>query len=220
MSGTPARSDTPPSKAEFVLNQLREDIIAGRLAPGDPLNQGELATRYRVSATPVREALRRLESEGLISYAPYRGATVTGLDGTELEDFYRLRSVMEGLATRLATERAGLPMIERLRELNTELRAGAGTGDGHHLAQLNREFHFCIYEAGSRLVAGQVRSLWNFIPPEVTMWAQRDAAEVFSRQHDGIIDALEAGDEGGADRLMAEHVLTAARRRSHDRSDD
>ena len=211
--------DAPSSKAEFVLTELRGDIVAGRLAPGDPLNQSELAARYQVSATPVREALRRLEAEGLVRYAPYRGATVMGLDGTELEDFYRLRSVVEGLATRLATERVGQEVLSQLRELNEQLRSGIATDDGRRLANLNREFHFCIYEAGSQLIAGQVRSLWNFIPPEVTMWSQPESAAVFTDQHDRILRALEAGDSARAERLMVDHVLTAASRRSVGRSE-
>lgn len=210
---------TPPSKAEYVVQRLREEILTGRMAPGDPLHQGELATRYGVSATPVREALRRLEAEGLITYAPHHGATVTSLEGTELEDFYRLRSVMEGFATRLATERAEASLLEQLRSLHAELSAGRGSDQPRLLAQLNRRFHFRIYEVGSRLVAGQIRSLWSFIPPEVTLWTHPQAAELFVHQHAGIIDAIASSDAAAAEVLMAEHVLAAAQQRSLDREE-
>ena len=111
----------PVSKTAYVLDRMRDDIAKGTILPGQPLKQTDLAARYGVSPTPVREALRLLEADGSISYSPHRGATVLEMDKSRVRDLYLLRAAMESLATRLA--------VERLTEDGTH-RAGAEAASG------------------------------------------------------------------------------------------
>ena len=209
----------PPSKTEYVLARLREELDGGIINPGEPLHQSELAARYEVSPTPVREALRRLEAEGRVTYAPHRGATVVGLSPVELDDLYRLRATVEGLATRIAGERHRGEEFAAAQALHEQIARGVQTADGRQLALWNRELHFAIYHLGSGLIAAQVRSLWTFIPPEVTMWSDPEIAVEFVTQHANILGALTRGETDRAAALMSEHVLTAAQRRVARRGD-
>lgn len=203
----------PLSKTEYVLERLRQDIRNGAVNPGQPLRQAELAERYGVSPTPVREALRLLEAEGSISYSPHKGATVAEFSPRRIEDLYRLRATMEGLATRLAVERLEEGVVDAVREIHERIKDGLGKLDGKTLSRLNREMHFAIYQRGSALVADHVTSLWRFLPPEVTLWSDPDVASELVGQHEQIFQALLDADADRAAELMAEHILTAANHR-------
>jgi DNA-binding GntR family transcriptional regulator len=211
----PARLTGPPlSKTEYVLQRLREDIASGAVVPGTSLRQSEIAARYGVSATPVREALRLLEAGGTISYAPHRGATVRELSSERVQDVYRLRAAIEALATAVACERMTDEDLARIEAVYDELRSYRGD-DGEELAVLNRRLHFTIYHAGSDLIASHASSLWSLFPPQVTIWADREAARALAVDHDGIIAALRARDPELAHDLARDHVLHAARLREH-----
>jgi DNA-binding GntR family transcriptional regulator len=203
----------PLSKTEYVLERLRQDIRSGAVNAGQPLRQAELAQRYGVSPTPVREALRLLEAEGAISYSPHKGATVAELSPRRIEDLYRLRATVESLATRLAVERLERGVIEEVREIHERIKDGLGKVDGKVLSGLNRDMHFAIYHRGSPLVADHVTALWRFIPPEVTLWSDPDVATELVGQHEQIFLALVDADADRAATLMAEHILTAANHR-------
>ncbi|SDN56468.1 GntR family transcriptional regulator [Geodermatophilus sp. DSM 45219] len=204
----------PLSKTEYVLQRLREDIASGVVVPGTSLRQSEIAARYGVSATPVREALRLLEAGGSISYAPHRGATVRELSPERVRDVYLLRAEIEGLATAVACERMTDEQFARIEAVHEEIRAHRG-GDGEELAVLNRRLHFTIYHAGSELIASHASSLWSLFPPRVTIWAVPDAAAALAADHDGIIEALRARDAKLAQNRARDHVLHAADLREH-----
>lgn len=205
-------SGPPPSKTAYVLERLREDIRSGAINPGQPLRQTDLAQRYGVSPTPVREALRLLEADGAISYSPHKGATVAELSPGNVKDLYLLRAEVEGLATRLAVQR--LPEGAGDEIAATHRRLCETGSAGLDRARLNRELHFAIYRHGSPLVTEFVTTLWRPIPPQVTMWQDDDIATVFNAQHDKIVRAVLARDADGAARCMADHIMTAGRYRS------
>lgn len=202
---------TPPvSKTEYVLRRLRQEIREGYVNPGQPLRQAELAARYSVSPTPVREALRLLEAEGSVSYSPHKGATVVEFSRQRIEDLYRLRAAVESLATQLAVERVEDDVIVEVIEIHERIKHGIDDTDGTVLAGWNRDLHFAIYHRGSSLVTDHVTSLWKFIPPEVTLWSDPDVAAVLVGQHDRIVDALRRREPDHAADVMAEHILSAA----------
>ncbi|MHB1615545.1 MAG: GntR family transcriptional regulator, partial [Actinomycetes bacterium] len=148
---------------------LRELIITGELSSGEALRQRDLATRFGVSQTPVREALRRLESEGLVVNDTHRGATVIESRSGAIEDNAQIRATLESLGARLAARTITVDQLEVLRELNGEMTA-LPEGDLHYAA-LNREFHFTVYEsAGSPMLLSMMRLLWQAMPdgPKVT----------------------------------------------------
>lgn len=200
----------PLSKTEYVLARLREDIRSGAVNAGQPLRQAELAERYGVSPTPVREALRLLEAEGAITYSPHKGATVVEFSPERIEDLYRLRATVESLATRIAAERLDDEVLENVLEIHQRIHDGIGNADGPALARWNRELHFAIYHRGSPLIADHVTGLWKFLPPEVTLWSDPEVAAALVEQHDGIVEALQAHDADRAAQLMSDHVLAAA----------
>lgn len=199
----------PLSKTEYVLQRLREDIASGLVVPGTSLRQSEIATRYGVSATPVREALRLLEAGGTVSYAPHRGATVRELSHERVHDVYLLRAEIEGLATAVACERMTDEDLAKIEAVHAELKSYQGD-DRQQLGVLNRRLHFMIYHAGSELIASHASSLWSLFPPRVTIWKDRDAAAALAADHEGILEALRRRDAKLAQENARQHVLHAA----------
>lgn len=200
----------PYSKTAYVLDRLREEIATGEVVPGTTLRQAEIAERYGVSPTPVREALRLLEAEGTISYAPHRGATVRELSPTRTEDVYLLRAEIEGLATAIAVERMKDEDLDGILAVQAELRKAYKRKDGHAMAVLNRRLHFAIYEAGSKTIASHATSLWTLFPPHVTIWSDPRAARALMKDHDGILEAVAARDAALARERAAAHIFHAA----------
>jgi DNA-binding GntR family transcriptional regulator len=194
------------SKIDMVTAALRELIMNGEFHAGDSLRQRDLAERFNVSATPVREALRRLESEGLVSHSPHAGVSVVEVDyGATMENF-RIRAALEGLAVELAAERVTDEDIEELEELNRRLAAHEGPQEAD---EINRRLHFRIYElAGSPLLISLLRRLWSSFPlgPQVVRPIDQSVA-----QHAAIIEALRDHDAAAASSLTQQHILEAMR---------
>lgn len=192
------------SKSDIVCAMLRELIISGELAGSSPLRQRELAARFGVSQTPVREALRRLESEGLVVNDPHRGATVAASRNGIVQDNSLLRATLEPLGARLAAAAVTEEQLARLRELNEEMVASQH--DRERYGALNREFHFAIYEAAaSPMLLSMMRLLWQAMPegPKVT----RPHAES-TEQHQELINALAARDPERAAEITRQHILS------------
>src|SRR6516165_8605446 len=148
-AGEPVRGYV--SKTDLVAALIRELIITGELAAGEQLRQRDLAQRFHVSQTPVREALRKLESEGLVVGDAHRGFTVVEPDDGPVEENFQIRAALESLGASLAARKIDAGGIEALRDLNEAMRALAD--DDPRYADLNREFHFAVYEhAGSPLL--------------------------------------------------------------------
>jgi DNA-binding GntR family transcriptional regulator len=193
------------SKTDMVVALIRELIITGELPAGKQLRQRDLAARFHVSQTPVREAMRRLESEGLVIGDAHRGFTVTEADSGSTEENYQIRAVLEGLAASLAAPKVDEAGIAKLTELNDRMRALAE--DDPCYSELNREFHFTLYEyAHSPLLITLMRLLWQALHggPRVA----RTHAES-TRQHDLIIDALRRGDAETASKVTYDHIMGA-----------
>ena len=192
------------SKSDIVCAMLRELIISGELAASEPLRQRELAARFGVSQTPVREALRRLESEGLVVNDPHRGATVAASRNGMVQDNSLLRAALEPLGARLAAGAVTEEQLARLRELNDAM--AEVSGDQERFSSLNREFHFAIYEAASSpMLLSMMRLLWQAMPagPKVT----RPHAESAAQHHD-LIEALAAHDPERAAEITRQHILS------------
>ena len=159
---------------------IRELVITGELAPAEQLRQRDLAQRFGVSQTPVREAMRRLESEGLLVCDTHRGFTVVAPDVGRVEENFQIRAALESLGAALAARKIDPRGLDRLRELNDQMRALADDDPGY--PELNREFHFTVYEyARSPLLLSLMRLLWASLHggPRVS----RTHAES-ARQHD------------------------------------
>ncbi len=191
------------SKSDLVTDALRDLITGQQLAPGTPLRQRELAEQFDVSYTPVREALRRLESEGLVVRDVHRGATVSPAEPDELAENYQILAVLEGLAGRLAVAKLTDDDIAEIEARHDDVAASRDGDD--RLAELNRRFHFRIYEcARSPILLALMRLLWRAFPAGPQ--AGRPHAESV-HQHAALIEALRRRDEQQVAEIIAEHAL-------------
>lgn len=208
----------PLSKTEYVLERLRQELADGEIHPGQQLRQVDIAQRYGVSPTPVREALRLLEADGAIQYAPHRGATVTELTSQELSDLYLIRSALEAQLARLAAERATPEQVAEIRSQHEALRDSIATESAVELSRLNREFHLAILRLGSPLITQLVVTpLWHgFLPPTRGQWRAREGNQTFVTEHEALVRALEDGDPDAAETAMAAHLNTAKEMRARD----
>ncbi len=199
----PRARGTYVSKSDMVTDVLRDLITDRQLSPGTPLRQRELAEQFDVSYTPVREALRRLESEGLVVTDVHRGATVARTESEELEENYRILAALEALAGSLAVAKITDDDIADIEARCREV--AACPPDDDRLGELNRQFHFRIYECTrSPMLLLLMRLLWRSFPrgPQ----AGRPHAESV-RQHDALVGALKRRDEEQVSAIIREHVL-------------
>lgn len=191
------------SKSDMVTDELRELITDRQLSPGTPLRQRDLAEQFDVSYTPVREALRRLESEGLVVTDVHRGATVARTESEEMEENYRILAVLEALAGTLAISKMTGPDLTEIEDLCRQI-AACHPDDGR-LAELNRQFHFRIYQcARSPMLLLLMRILWRSFPygPQSGRPHQESA-----RQHAQLVKALKRKDEEQVTAIIHEHAL-------------
>jgi DNA-binding GntR family transcriptional regulator len=207
----------PPSLAEHVVQILRDDIVSGRLAPGERVTESTIMERTGVSRTPVREGLRTLEAEGLVVSRRGRGSYITyRLSPDEAALIYECRLVLEPYLTRLAAERIGKPDLAALAAV-IERFAAVSDADPRAAGQLDADFHLGLYAASRSELIGVLRGYWSRLQIELSERVY--AVEVprrFVTEHVAIFDAVAAGDgELAAERMRVhlEHgraVLAAA----------
>ncbi len=207
--GTPS-----PQAVDRVYATLRQGILDGVYAPGARLGEADLAVALGVSRTPVREALRRLGSEGLLSTLPNKGARVRTWTTSELSDISDLRALLEGHAARQAATRVTGADIAAMEDLVTRMEAAAADGtaaDIDLITELNREFHGAVILAsGNALLPGLMHSLLH-VPVISRTYRHYSPARMQQsmRQHRDLVDALRAGDPAWAEAVMRVHVLSA-----------
>lgn len=163
-SAPPAELPERPqlTATDYALSQMRALLISGALAPGTRIDQAELAKRFGVSIVPIREALARLQSAGLVEIVPHRGVFVASVAAEELVDIYTVREVLEEQAARIAVTQLTEEDLEALRELSAAMAADAKAKDYEALLAHNREFHFTIYRAaGRRHMLQIIERLWD-----------------------------------------------------------
>ena len=190
-----------------IAGRLRDEILSGRLHPGTRLGQDALAERFEASRIPVREGLRILESEGLVSIVPNSGAWVSRLDAFEFDQIYRLREQVESLAIRESIPGLSASQRERLHDLADRTAAAS---DVEEFLACDREFHLLSY-AGARfgMLHELVQRFWNTTQHYRRAWAQRRAPEgdwATDAEHALIVDAIERGDLDSAGTLVAGHI--------------
>lgn len=191
---------------EIVLTTLRREILSGAFKDGEKLNQDQLASRLGVSRMPVREALRRLEAEGLVKFTAHRGAMVTTLSTEEVAQVFDIRCNLEGMATRLAAQRASFEDLKRLREIFAEMEKAK---DNHQAyVKLNREFHEAVYKAsGYPLLTKIISGLWDNIERYImTYIALPGRMELAQQQHRELITFCEKKDAIQAESLLQRHI--------------
>lgn len=200
--GAPQRAQT---KVGVAVEAVRQAILEGRIQAGDRLIVNELASALAMSPTPIREALRVLETEGLVDSEPHRGAVVADLSAIDPKAVYALRAPMEGLTTRLAVPRLSEHEVTELESLQRELDEAHEAGDDIRLTRANARWHTVIYEAcGSQYLVDLVRRLW--MPFHwAGQWVDPRRDESVA-EHARIMEAIRDRDADKAARLMQEHI--------------
>ena len=195
---------------EMVAEVLREAITTGHLRASEPLPQDEIASQLKVSHIPVREALRQLQSEGLVTYQPNRGATVSALNAGEIREIYEIRAILETAAIRDATARLTEAELDQAALiLDTAERATDGAAWGSH----DVDFHELVYHLGSRprlkeLIAGLLRRVDRYWLMHGLMLTHRLE---FEAEHRALLAALRARDPEAAAGLLEAHLAGACR---------
>lgn len=213
LSLRPIMNDPPSQVRNKVHTRLRKAIIHGELQPGERLVERKLAARLKVSRTPVREAIRVLEREGLVSHVPRVGAVVAEVDPADVLDVYRIRAVLEGLAARLAAERVGTEALEKLTRLLDDVNQGARAGDHNGMESAHRAFNDALYRAaGSPRLYGMITSLVDYISIHVRVGYSRPGriAEA-AAEHRRLLQALQMRDADLAESAAREHIENSRR---------
>ena len=201
------------SRADYVEERIRQAIQAGRYGPGERIRETEVAGWLEVSRTPVREAFRRLESEGLLSFVSWRGVVVADLDRQQVSELYAMREVLEGAAARLAARHIGDPEIDLLAGLLA--RADACREDPGALAAINRQFHEVIHGAAhNRYLTQTLNQLRNSLALlRGTTFAVPGRADTAAAEHGAILEAIRDRDADAAEAAARTHIAAARRAR-------
>jgi DNA-binding GntR family transcriptional regulator len=197
-----------PNLADRIYEGIRHAIFSLELEPGSPLVERDLAARFGVSKTPVRDALRRLAGEGIVAQSPYRGTTVRVIDPDEADEIYALRAVLEAMAVRLATPNIAPADIETARQCLDRSRAAMDQGDRPLVARINRDFHSIFSQrSGNRALHETLSNLQDRVRLiTIVGWRYRPSMREDLAQHQAVLDAVIAGDADGAGELMRQHV--------------
>ncbi|HHW18759.1 MAG TPA: GntR family transcriptional regulator [Firmicutes bacterium] len=201
------------TKSEYVYRILRENIISGHLRPGTRLLQKRIAEELEVSEIPVREAIKRLQAEGLVTVTPHSGAEVAQLDPVEMEEVLAIRAVLEGLAARTAAERVKQEDIHKLEELLEQMDKCVERGDPVTYGLLNQEFHKAIFALSPyKRLPKMIDELWYGAERSRSVFTLNPARLEASRdEHRALVQALRARDADKAEELMKQHRYAAAR---------
>ncbi|MEU7488603.1 GntR family transcriptional regulator [Streptomyces sp. NPDC042319] len=197
-----------------VADELRQMIISGELQPGSSLSEMTLSENFGVSRTPIREALKQLQIEGLVQVRPRVGTFVAVPSRREVTELFQMKELLEGAAARLLALRGRVPEVDRLQATMQEADEAVRAGDAERYAELVHEFHELIVVGAdnSKLVA-HYRTLMNqlaYTRLVRTSLAQPGRLSESDHEHHRVLDLILAKDGDGAERVMREHV-----RRSH-----
>jgi len=199
------------SQGEAAYARLLAEIRAGQFQPGDRLREIDVAERLDLSRTPVREALRRLEADGIVEHRPRLGAVIRKLGHAELVELYEMRIVLERTAAQMAAKHAAPAEVDALTDLNTAIAASAPA----EAAALNQDFHRGIYLATrNRFLLDAARALNNalMLLGPTTLGDAARIAQV-TEQHADILAAIAAGDAEAAGAAAETHLQTSLRHR-------
>ncbi|MEP6759593.1 MAG: GntR family transcriptional regulator [Actinomycetota bacterium] len=197
----------PRSLAEDAADRIRAQILSGGFSQGEHLVEAKIAEQLAISRGPVREAFKLLRAEGLLNEEPRRGTFVVSLTADDVREIYGLRAALEGRAARLLARGRDAAALARLRALADQIDVAVATGDSAAVSRADLAFHHGLCE-----LCGNSRILEVFDRYVPTLRALlrldelvlRSLSEV-SLQHRPFVEAIEAGDEDEAARLLAEH---------------
>lgn len=208
----PVRTFRPLS--EEAYDALRAAILGGRLQPGARIVEADIARQMTTSRSPVREAVRKLEHEGLLEYVPRRGTIVVGLSHDEVADAYQLRAHLEAYGARLAATRASEAQLAHLLEMIERMRECASSHDLEGLVAADVEFHRSVCDASG---SPRLLQAWETLNP--ARWtlvsglrATDLSLEQIAERHWPILAALRAHSPDNAETIIRNHILELGER--------
>ena len=197
---------------EFILNDLKKQILTLQLEPGSALDEVRLSKQYRISRTPMREILRGLAGEGYVEVINNRGAYVSSMNHKVLRDFFQTAPMMYSAIGRLAATNARPDQIQQMREIQKNFSAAITSGSNQDMVYLNQCFHALMGEMADnpylkpsydRLLIDHARISQTFYRPRDSVMQERVSTAV--QHHEEMIDAIEAGDSRRVVDLIVEH---------------
>ncbi|MDB4875835.1 MAG: GntR domain protein [Gemmatimonadetes bacterium] len=197
--------------ASMTVEALRERILRGDYPDGEPLRQDALAEELGVSRIPVREALRQLEAEGLVTFSPHRGAVVSSLSLEEIEELFELRAEIECDLLRRAIPKMNKEQLDRAVEVLDEFEEALHAGEATRWGPLNWHFHAALYAPANRnFTMGVLQKLHQHSDRYCRMHVLlAHGGERSAREHRDIAAAVERKDPSAATTLMRAHILSA-----------
>lgn len=192
-----------------VFNKIREDILSGKYIQKEELKENTIGKELGVSRTPVREALRQLELEGLVNIIPNKGAYVTGISIKDIQDIYVVRSYLEGLCAKWACENITKEQLEALEE-NVYLSEFHAKKENHEqLLELDNKFHEIIYEASNSKILKHVLSDFHHYVQRIRKITLSSTSRALKSniEHNAIVEAIRQGDSQMAETLAHEHIM-------------
>ncbi len=199
-----------PALYEQVAERLRACIYAHELAPGAWVDEQTLAIEYGISRTPLREALKVLASEGLVTLKPRRGCYVTELSEQDLDEIYPVMALLEGRCAAEAAAKASAADLKRLAATQEALESYAAAGDTDHFFEANQEFHSLLQEiAGNRWLKQLIDDTRKMLK-----LTRRDSLRLEGRlkqsliEHRAVLAAIQKRDASAAGQLMHDHLLS------------
>lgn len=207
-------SPTNRSRVQQVRDQLEDDIVNGRMRPGEQVQIEPLMVRFAVSRTPVREALQQLEISGLIEVLPKRGTFVAKVGIAELVHMFEVMAELEAMCAKLAARRAPEATLANIRAALVVCEREAASADANAYYYANEYFHSLIYQAcGNPFLVQQTLALKNRLKPYRRLQLRmRNRIQHSLNEHRDIVLALEAGDAEAAAHAAREHVLIQGQR--------
>lgn len=195
-----------------VFVRLETDILRGVYRQGESLNESKVASELKVSRTPVREAIRQLELEGLVAYIPNKGAIVKGLSEDDINDIFEIRMKIEGMAAKRAAANITPDQLKELEEVVDFEEFYTRRGHADQILKLDTKFHEIIFKAsGSRLLDRTLTSFHHYIERARSLsFEDKDRAQKALLEHRAILNAIAKRDREKAEILMAEHIKNAS----------
>lgn len=202
-----------PVRAQLAYERLVKAIQTGQLTSGSRVREADVAEWLQISRTPVREAMRRLEAEGMLSHMPHVGVVVTEIDSEMVTELYAMREVLEGSAAGLAAQHASEAEIHMLQQIVKAEKALPH--DPELLMRHNREFHDIIYRsAHNRYLLKSLNALHDaLVLLGKTTLSSKTRADISHAEHMAIVDAIIARDQPLAEKRMRAHIRGAYRER-------
>lgn len=199
------------SLRERVFHKVREDILSGKYKEHEELRESFISEEMGVSRTPVREAFRQLELEGLIRMIPNKGAYVTGITAKDVSDIYMIRSKLEGLCARWATQYMTKEQLEEMEENIYLAEFHARKGHMDQMAQLDSRFHHILYEAcNSKMLEHLLQDFHQYVMRiRKKTLAETTRGEASNEEHKQIMEAIRDKDADRAEALANDHMRKA-----------